>query len=120
MISTHLTVDLSCCASVSNHGVAWSVQVSVKKSKRMPALRASSCAHMFFSVHPTFFTGASLRVAGAMNGASQYSKEQLEQTKGKPTNNVSTPCFQRPDFTIRGQRSRPIVWANCMATVKRL
>ena len=27
MISAHLTVDLSCCASVSKHGVAWSVQV---------------------------------------------------------------------------------------------
>ena len=71
MISTHLTVDLRCCASVSNHGMVRSVQVSVKKSKRMPALSAFSCAFVWHSVNPSFFIGASLRVAGAMNGASQ-------------------------------------------------
>ena len=71
MISIHLTVGLRCFASVSNHGVVRSAQVSVKKLKRMLALRASSCAHMFHSIKPTCFIGASFRVAGAMNGASQ-------------------------------------------------
>ena len=54
-----------------------------------------------------------MRVAGTKNGASQRSKEEVKKTKGepKPTINVSTPRFQCPEFTIRGQRSRPTtVW----------
>ena len=72
MFSTHLTVDLRCCASVSNHGMVQSVQVSVKKLKRMPALGAFSRAFVWHSVNPSFFIGASLRVAGATTGAAKY------------------------------------------------
>ena len=104
MISIHLTVDLRCVANLSNHGVVRSAQVSVKKSKRVPTLCASLrvhplCSSNFFSLEHRCGWPALGMVL--LSGQWRSHSKQLE----RPTINVSKPCFQRPEFAIRGQRS---------------
>ena len=69
------------------------VRPGVREEIKMYASAAGVFVHTHVPLcHSNFFTGVSSRVAGAMKGASE--------------------------FTIRGQRSRPTVLANYMATVK--
>ena len=115
MIRIHLTVDLRCCASVSSHGVVRSAQVFVKNYKvcqRCAPLRAHTC-----SLH--LFHWSSIAGGWRYEWCFSVIKGGIwTSRKENPTMNVSKPCFQRPEFTIRGRKSRPTVWANCMATVK--